>query len=122
MHGSERPKHATWRSNLEIILFYHSAQKSLVRAFSRSKRVSGEPRENTIFLYVLDEVQTPAFLCNSIACHLMFLGKNSYISCSVLKYQLDEVDVHHSIHPGLSTTSPNGLQFLLALLRQPQQV
>ena len=69
MHGSERPKHATWRSNLEIIFFYHSAQKSLVRAFSWNKRVSGEARENTIFLYVLDEVQTPAFLCNSITCH-----------------------------------------------------
>ena len=85
-------------------IFYHSAQKSLVRAFSRSKRVSGEPRENTIFLYVLDEVQTPAFMGNSITCQLCFLGKISYISCTVLKYQLDEVDVYHSIHPGLSTT------------------
>ena len=52
----------------------------------------------------------------------VFLGKISYIGRSVLKYQLDEVDVYHSTHPGLSTTSHNGLQFLLALLRQRQQV
>ena len=47
-----------------------------MRAFSRSKRVSGEPRENKIFLYVLDEVQTPAFLRNSITCHLMLFKQN----------------------------------------------
>ena len=47
-----------------------------MRAFSRSKRVSGEPRENTKFLYVLDEVQPPAFLCNSITCHLMLFRQN----------------------------------------------
>ena len=88
-----------------------------MRAFSRSKRVSGEPRENKIFLYVLDEVQFPAFLRNSITCHLMLFRQNQ-----LLTYQLDKVDVYHSIHPGLNTTSHNGLQFLLALLRQRQQV
>ena len=47
-----------------------------MRVFSRSKRVLGEPRENTKFLYVLDEVQPPAFLCNSITCHLMLFRQN----------------------------------------------
>ena len=55
-----------------------------MRTFSRSKRVLGEPRENTIFLYVLGEVQPPAFLCNSITCHLMFFRQNQlYWSFSV---------------------------------------
>ena len=29
MHGSERPKHATWRSNLEILFFFITAPRSL---------------------------------------------------------------------------------------------
>ena len=47
-----------------------------MRAFSKRKRVSGELRENKIFLYVLDEVQLPAFLRNSITCHLMLFKQN----------------------------------------------
>ena len=42
--------------------------------FSRRKRVSGEPSEREIFVYVLDEVQPPAFLCDSSTCHFNLAG------------------------------------------------